>query len=153
MSILGNRVLRKEDPKFLTVGGTYVDDVALDGALHVHYVRSTLAHARILSIDTADAAAAPGVVAVITAADVDLAPLSTNNPGMPRPLLAGEEVRFVGEPVVAVVAETRAEAADAAELVFVDYEPMPAVVDPDQSKNGEVLLFPDAGTNRAMAFP
>ena len=153
MSILGNRVLRKEDPKFLTVGGTYVDDLPLEGAVHVFYVRSTLAHARILSIDTSEAAAAPGVVAVITAADVDLEPVSTNNPNIKRPLLARDVVRFVGEPVVAVAAETRAQAADAAELVFVDYDPLPAVVDPHSSKNGEVLLFPDTGSNVAMAFP
>src|SRR5438445_299692 len=73
MSILGNRVLRKEDPKFLTGGGTYVDDLRLEGAAHLTYVRSTVAHARIASIDVDAARAAPGVVAVLTGADVDLA--------------------------------------------------------------------------------
>ncbi len=67
MSILGNRVLRKEDQKFLTTGGTYVDDLPLEGAVHIVYVRSPMAHARIRSIDTAEALGAPGVVAVFTA--------------------------------------------------------------------------------------
>ena len=78
-SILGNRVLRKEDPKFLTTGGVYVDDMRLaelDGALHVTYVRSSVAHGRIVSIDTADALAMPGVVAIYTAEDLGLAPVA-----------------------------------------------------------------------------
>src|SRR5688500_9730053 len=120
MSILGNRVLRTEDPKFLTVGGTYVDDVQLPAEAgvpaHVVYVRSTMASARIEGIDTAEAAAMPGVVAVITSADVDLedAPPSMFliNQDMKRPFLAKEVVRFVGEPVAAIVAETRAQATD-----------------------------------------
>jgi len=82
VSILGNRVLRREDPTFLTVGGTYVDDVALDGAAHVVYVRSTVAHARITSIDVSEAKSAPGVIAVFTADDLDLEPVAP-----PMPLL------------------------------------------------------------------
>ena len=151
MSILGNRVLRKEDPKFLTVGGTYVDDVRLAGAVHVAYVRSTMAHARISSMDTAEAAAAPGVLAVYTATELEMpAPApEMGNPAMARPLLATDTVRFVGECVAAVVAETRAMAVDAAELVFVEYEPLPALIDVERSLAGEPLLFPDAGTNVA----
>ncbi len=72
MSILGNRVVRIEDPKLLTSGGTYIDDLVLEGAAFVTYVRSPMAHARIVAIDIADALEAPGVVAVITAADLDL---------------------------------------------------------------------------------
>ncbi len=90
MSILGNRVLRREDPALLTGGGTYVDDVASPGAAHVVYVRSTIAHARIESIDTTEAAAAPGVLAVVTAADIDLprlAPIGMVNQDMARPVL------------------------------------------------------------------
>src|SRR5918992_1565964 len=122
MSVLGNRVPRVEDPRLLTVGGTYVDDVALEGALHVTYVRSTIAHARVESIDASEARAAPGVVAVFTAADLDVGPLPASpflNQQMPRPLLANDVVRFVGEPVAAIVSETRAQGVDAAELVVV----------------------------------
>ena len=87
-SILGNRVIRKEDPKFLTTGGVYVDDMdepLLEGALHVTYARSTMAHARITGIDTAAAAEAPGVVAVYTAADLGLEPVPAAFNPMPWP--------------------------------------------------------------------
>lgn len=151
MSILGNRVLRKEDPKFLTAGGTYVDDVPLDGCAYVTYVRSTMAHARIRSIDVDEARSAPGVIAVFTAADVDLGPIAPGmaflNQAMVRPYLAVDRVRFVGECVAAVVSETRAQGVDAAEAVYVDYEPLPAVVDPERARSDETLLFPDLGTN------
>ena len=75
MSILGNRVVRREDPALLTVGGTYVEDVVREGTAHVAFVRSTMAHARITSIDTSEAEAAPGVLAVVSAADLDLPPM------------------------------------------------------------------------------
>ncbi|HET6811556.1 MAG TPA: xanthine dehydrogenase family protein molybdopterin-binding subunit [Acidimicrobiales bacterium] len=157
MSILGNRVLRKEDPKFLTVGGSYVDDMRLEGAVHVVYVRSTMAHARISAIDTSEAERAPGVLAVYTAANCDLAPMPPGAPfappAMARPWLADGVVRFVGDMVAAVVAETREQAVDAAEMVFVDYDPLPAVVDPEQALTGDTLLFPDAGTNVAITMP
>jgi aerobic carbon-monoxide dehydrogenase large subunit len=155
VSILGNRVVRREDPRLITGAGEYVDDVLLDGALHVTYVRSTMAHARIPSIELDEAKAAPGVVAVITAADLDLEPTGPAMPflnaQMPRPWLATDKVRYVGEPIVAVIAETRAHAADAAELVLVDYDPLPAVVD-IETADGATLLFEDAGTNVALDF-
>lgn len=151
MSILGNRVLRKEDPKFLTTGGTYVEDLVLAGAAHVFYVRSTIAHARLAGVDVSAARRAPGVIDVVTLADLDLVPLPHEVPGlhpsMLRPWLADGVVRFVGEPVAAVVAETRAQAVDAAESVVVDYEPLPVVVDPAAALAGEVLLWPATGTN------
>jgi aerobic carbon-monoxide dehydrogenase large subunit len=151
LSILGHRVLRKEDLKFLTVGGTYVDDVELPGAAWVSYVRSPLAHARIERTDVTQARQAPGVVGVFTAADLDLAPSRIDAdeipPVMARPFLADGVVRFVGEPVVAVVANSLAEAVDAAERVEVDYEPLVPVVDPADALEDAVLLFPDAGTN------
>ena len=159
MSILGNRVLRKEDPKFLTVGGTYTADVRdprLDGALYVTYVRSTMAHAKVLSVDTSDAAAMPGVVAVYTAADLDG---PTELPGsipmfpppmMNRPLLNNGTVRFVGEPVAVVVSERPEQGEDAAEAVFVDYEPLPAVVDMEAAAAGETVVYPEVGTNVAV---
>src|SRR5437016_14165704 len=154
MSILGNRVVRKEDPKFLTAGGSYVDDLPLEGALYVFYVRSTMAHARIASIDTSEAAQAPGVVAVFTADDIDLAPIPPSlpmfNQVMVRPFLAEDVVRFVGEPIVAIVTEERYQGPDAGELVFVDYDPLPAVVDPEQAEHSETVLFPEAGSNVAI---
>jgi carbon-monoxide dehydrogenase large subunit len=157
MSILGNRVLRTEDPRFLTVGGTYAADLrepALDGAVYAAFVRSTIAHGRLLSIDAAEARSAPGVVAVVTAAELDLGPTPPPvpflNQGMPRPPLATDTVRFVGEPIAVVLAESPAQAADAAELVFADYEPLPVVTDPEQAANDTVLLFPEAGTNCAV---
>ncbi|MBJ7292184.1 MAG: xanthine dehydrogenase family protein molybdopterin-binding subunit, partial [Ilumatobacteraceae bacterium] len=111
-SILGNRVLRKEDPKFLTEGGKYVDDLLdepmLAGAVHVTYARSTVAHGNITSIDASDAKAMPGIIAVFTGADLDLQQVpSTFNPAATRTLLATDKVRYVGEPVVAIVSQTR----------------------------------------------
>jgi carbon-monoxide dehydrogenase large subunit len=154
VSILGNRVLRKEDPKFLTVGGTYVDDLRLPGVAHVTYVRSTIAHALIANIDVSEASAAPGVIAIFTGADVDLGTMPPAmpmlNPAIVRPVLAVDRVRFVGEPVAVIVTETRAQGVDAAELVFVDYEPLEAVVGVEKSRDGDVLLFPDVGTNLCL---
>ncbi|MCD9624707.1 xanthine dehydrogenase family protein molybdopterin-binding subunit [Rhabdothermincola salaria] len=156
MSILGHRVLRREDPALLTDGGTYVDDIVRDGAAHVVYVRSTVAHGHIESIDTDEARTAPGVLAVVTAADIDLpdlVPLAIVDQAMTRPVLATDTVRFVGEPVVAVVAETRNQAVDAAEAVIVDIEPRPALVDPEAALEPDApLLFPAAGTNAAMVI-
>lgn len=157
MSILGNRVLRKEDPKFLTTGGTYVDDLPLEGAAHVVYVRSPMAHARIRSVDATEARSAPGVVAVFTAEDVDLEPRPPGapfaNPAMVRPWLAKDEVRFVGDLVAIVVAESREEALDASELVFVDYEPLTPVVDPERAADSEALVHEAAGTNVVLRIP
>jgi carbon-monoxide dehydrogenase large subunit len=152
MSILGNRVVRREDPTLLSVGGTYVDDLALDGAAFVTYVRSTVAHARIVSIDVDAARQAPGVVAVFTAGDVDMGPVPPPMPMFPaamsRPWLAAERVRFVGEPVAAIVSESRTEGVDAADLVVVDYDPLPAVVDLTSAEEAPPV-FDECGTNVA----
>lgn len=154
-SILGNRVLRREDPKLLTVGGTYVDDLALEGAAHVVFVRSTVASARLVGLDASVAAAMPGVLAVVTADDLDLGPYPRDFDaifaGAPRPFLATGQVRYVGEPVAAVVALDRATAVDAAEAVVVDYDPLPTVVDPEAALEGSVLVHPEAGTNVCYA--
>ena len=133
-SILGTAVRRVEDRDLITGASTYVGNLALPGLLHLAFVRSPLAHGRIDGIDTAAAAAAPGVVAVYTAADLDLPAhhgLFVLNPELPRPPLATDRVRFVGEAVAVVVGETKAAAADAIELVEVDYDPLPAAVDPE----------------------
>ena len=125
-SILGNRVLRKEDPKFLTTGGVYVDDLLdeplLHNAVHVTYARSSVAHGRILSIDTSEAAAMPGVIAVFTGADLGLQPVpSAFNPAATRTLLATDKVRYVGEPLAIIVSETREQGEDASEAIKSQY--------------------------------
>ena len=101
MSILGTRVLRTEDPRFLTTGGIYTDDLRLPGACHVQFVRSAVAHARIASVDVSAALAEPGVIAAFTDADLDLPELAPPMAGainaqMSQPLLALDAVRFVG---------------------------------------------------------
>jgi aerobic carbon-monoxide dehydrogenase large subunit len=168
MSILGTRVVRTEDPRLLTAGGTYVDDLRvpeLAGALQVTFVRSPIAHAAISSIDISAAQQGSGVVAVLTAADMDDLPPPPPDSGMTgtegaplplggvwqEPLLAIDKVRFAGEPVAIVVTDHRYQGEDAAELVSVDYEPLPAVIGPDVALAGESLLFPDAGSNVAVA--
>lgn len=154
MSILGNRVVRKEDPALLTSGGTYVDDIVVDGALHVVYVRSMVAHGEITSIDIDEARNAPGVVDIVTSADLtigDIKPFMMLNQLLTRPVLARGRVRYVGDPIVAVVAETRAAAVDAAELVIVEIESLPAIIDPrDALSEDSIQLFPHVGTNIAM---
>jgi carbon-monoxide dehydrogenase large subunit len=151
-SILGERVIRKEDPKFLTTGGMYLDDLndlaELAGAAHVVYVRSSVAHGRITSIDTSDATGMPGVLGVFTASDLGLEPVpSPFNPTVARTILASDKVRYVGEPIVAVVAETRAQATDAAEAVIVDYDVLEAVVDVEQALTSSTHLYEGAGGN------
>jgi carbon-monoxide dehydrogenase large subunit len=154
-SILGNRVTRVEDPRFLTGAGRYVDSIHFPNEAWCAYVRSPYAHATIESIDVSDAAAAPGVLGVFTAVDLAaLNPTPPTRPNLPpemtRPFLAADRVRFVGEPVAAVVAETHAQAMDAAELVLIDYEPLPVLTDLARSVAGDLLMFPDAGTNTVL---
>ena len=154
-SILGNRVLRKEDPKFLTTGGVYVDDMQnephLTGAAHVTFVRSQLAHAVINGIDISAALEAPGVIAVHTAASLNLAPeASSYNPGVARTLLASDRVRYVGEPVAVIVTERANQGEDAADLVVIDYEPLEVLVDLEQAMNSSTLIYPAAGSNVAV---
>ena len=151
-SILGNRVLRKEDPKFLTTGGVYVDDMLdeplLKGAVHVTYVRSTVAHAKINSIDTSDAASMPGVIAVFTGADLGLQPVPSNfNPMATRTLLATDKVRYVGEPLAAIVSESREQGEDAAEMVVVDYDFLEPLIDLEQAMASSTLLYEACGSN------
>jgi len=163
VSILGTRVLRTEDPGFLSTGGVYTEDVQderLAGAVHVHFVRSTVAHAKINSIDTSAALAADGVVAVYTGADLAAAGINPAKPMMPNmnqamlaPLLATDTVRFVGEPVAAVVTEEYYQGEDAIELVDVDYDILPAVVTMDEALSGaKGYLFPAAETNVVCTF-
>jgi carbon-monoxide dehydrogenase large subunit len=144
---VGQRVLRKEDPRFLTGEGRYVENLDLEGALHVTFVRSPFPHARINEIDTSMVQGAR----VLTAADVGLEPIAPHIPGiesrMARPPVARDVVRFAGEIVAVVLADTREESIDAAELVFVDYEPLPVVVDVQESLGGGTLLYSDLEAN------
>ncbi|MGH3496761.1 MAG: xanthine dehydrogenase family protein molybdopterin-binding subunit [Nocardioidaceae bacterium] len=152
-SLLGNSVRRVEDPDLIRGRGTYTDNLSVDGTLHLVFVRSPFAHARLTVRDTSEAAAAPGVVAVFTAADLGLPPTHpffVLNPDCPRPPLAQDKVRFVGEPVAAVVAETARQAIDAVELVDVDYDDLPVVADPEAAlEDGAPLQFEGMGTNVA----
>ncbi|MDR5683482.1 MAG: xanthine dehydrogenase family protein molybdopterin-binding subunit [Armatimonadota bacterium] len=160
--LFGERVRRNEDPRLLTGQGTYVDDVRLAGVAHAAVLRSPHAHARIRRIDTRRARELPGVLAVLTHADLP--------PGLGDPLpkliphptlvhhktqyaLAPGVVRHVGEPVAFVVAENRYVAEDAAELIEVDYEELPAVVDLEEAAaDRPALVHPDAGTNTAAHY-
>lgn len=126
-SMIGAAVVRKEDPALLTGRGTFVEDLRLPGTAYMAYVRSPVAHARITAIDTQEAAAAPGVLGVWTHADLPGLPPTRSVPGMERPCLADGAVRFVGEAVAVVVATDRYLAADAAELVEVDYDDLPVL--------------------------
>ena len=154
---MGQRILRREDSRFLAGDGLYVENLDLPDALHAVFVRSPSAHARILQVDASAALELPGTQ-VFTAGDVDLGsfqppPIPGLDQGMGRPFLARDVVRFVGDIVAVVVAGSRAEAVDAAGLVFVDFEPLPVAVDPEQALAGDVLLFPDVGTNVCMSHP
>lgn len=150
-SILGNEVLRLEDDTLLRGQDQYVDDIAVTGVAYVYYVRSTVAYGTINSIDTSEAESMPGVVAVHTAETLGL-PDYVGFPAVPeslaRPPLAKGKVRFVGDIVAAVVAETREQAVDASEMVYADIDPLDPVVTPAQSlADGAPLLFPDHGSN------
>ena len=138
---VGQKVRREEDLRLLTGRGRYVEDVLAQGAARGYVLRSPHAHARILATDTRRAREAPGVLAVLTGADLRARGLGTLRPMVPRrrrngtaafvcpqPLLAQDRVRYVGDAIAFVVAETLAEARDAAELIAVEYEPLPAVV-------------------------
>ncbi len=151
---VGARVKRVEDPRFLIGEARYLADIQIPGTVHAVFVRSPYAHARIRAIDTSAAREAPGVLAVFTAEDVaSLPPLASGLPieGLkptPQSVLAKDKVRFVGEAVAVVVAEDRYLAEDAAELVQVDYEPLPAVTHAERAMAPEApLLHEDLGTN------
>jgi aerobic carbon-monoxide dehydrogenase large subunit len=154
---VGKAMRRKEDPRLLTGEGCYVDDVVLPGQLYMALVRSPEAHARIVSIDTSAARAMPGVAAVFTGEDIDLEsamPMAWIPPGVEvkgpevYPLATGE-VNYVGDPVAVVVGTDKYGVVDAAEAVMVEYDPLPAVVDPEEAlKEGSPLVHEQIGTNK-----
>ncbi len=155
--IIGARVKRTEDPRLLTGRGSFVDDRQAPNVLHVAFRRSEHAHARIVSIDCAAARAAPGVIAVFTADDLAVNPLVAASrmkgyyatPILP---LARHKVRYVGEPIVGVIAEDRYLAEDAAELIEVAFEPLAHATDPAEAvKPNAPLLHEETGTNVLVA--
>ena len=153
MSIVGAKVIRKEDPNLLTGRGQFVDDIQLTGTTHMAFVRSTEAHALIKSIDVSAALECEGVIGAWTAADLELPPLP-GVPGLERPALAVDKVRFVGEAVAVVVAETKYAAADGTELVIVDYEPLGAVTSIEEATaENAPLLYEELGSNTVAEVP
>ncbi len=155
MSLVGAKVLRKEDPRLLSGAGTFVDDLAPPRCAFASFVMSTEAHARIVSIDIRAALRIDGVVAVLTAQDFAAYPdLPGGLPDLERPTLARNVVRFVGEPVAVVVADDRYLAADAAHAVVVEYEPLPIVATiADATAPGAALLFEHHHSNVATIVP
>ncbi|HEX4283032.1 MAG TPA: xanthine dehydrogenase family protein molybdopterin-binding subunit [Solirubrobacteraceae bacterium] len=155
-NVVGQRIRRREDPRFLRGEGHYVDDMSMPGALHLTFVRSYMAHARINGIDASEAEAAGAQV--FTAADVGgivnpPPPFIPVDAQMFRPLLAADTARFVGDIVAIVVADSREASVDAAELVDVDYDPLPSVTDPEEAARDEVVLYPGVGSNICIANP
>ncbi|HZM31517.1 MAG TPA: xanthine dehydrogenase family protein molybdopterin-binding subunit [Acidimicrobiales bacterium] len=150
----GARVPRVEDARLLTGRGTYVDDVLVPGVLHACFVRSPFARAAVRGVEVGEAQAVPGVRAVLTAADLNPGvreqwhtSIGPQGPETARPPLAEGEVRFVGDPVALVVAESRHLAEDAADLVDVDYEPLPAVIDYTTAEQADALVHEAHGSN------
>lgn len=170
---MGAPVKRREDPRLITGSSVYVDDLQLTGMVHVAFVRSIYAHANIKGIDISEAETMPGVVAVLTADDIEKAlpskyqatggdsgPAAEGGPAEPGKIpvpsvepLARSKVRYVGEPIVAVIAESRAQADDAAELVVVDYEPLPTYVDPFEARaDGATRLYDTNPNNVGVRY-
>ncbi len=159
-AVMGTPMKRKEDPKLLTGEGKYVDDIQVHGQLWMGMVRSTMAHAKILGVDTSDAASMPGVHSVYTGSQLQgmglwAAPLPCAWPvtddmlNPPHYPTVSEVAHHVGDIVAVVLADSRYQAADAAENVVVDYEPLPAVSSLDEAVAGEKLAHVDLGTNKA----
>src|SRR5262245_7353021 len=157
---VGQRVKRTEDARLIQGQGQYVDDIRLPGTLHVAFLRAVHAHARILKIDTSAARRAPGAVAVYTGSDVAgkigpilcgfrMPPLKVTRHGV----LATDKVYFVGHPVAAVVATDRYLAPDAVDLITVDYEELPAVVDVEKAATGDIVIHEELGDNVAYQIP
>jgi carbon-monoxide dehydrogenase large subunit len=157
-TFIGSPVERIEDLRFLRGKGIYVDDLEPDGLLHAVILRSPVAHGRIRSIDTAAARARPGVRAVITAADVGetIPRIPLRQEPLPslvrfeQPVIAHGKVRYVGEPIAVVVADSAAIAEDALDAIVLDIESLPAVADWRLSAKEDVLLFEENGTNRLI---
>ncbi len=158
-TLIGEPVHRAEDFRFLRGAGAFIDDLKRDGMLHAVVLRSPVAHGHIRSIDASAARAMPGVHAVMTAADIGAVPVIplrlANLPefkGYLQPVIAKDKVRYVGEPLAVVVAETQARAEDALEAIVVDIERLPAVPDRFAAASDRPLLFDGAGSNRMVHY-
>lgn len=160
-TVIGQRLLRKEDPALLTGEARYTNDLVIPGALHLAVVRSPHAHARIVSIDTTAAAAAPGVVAVYTGADLagDWAapmpcawPVTDDMKNPPHHPLAVAKATYVGDGVAAVLATSAVAARDAVDLVDVTYEPLAAVLDLEDALSDRVVIHDEIGTNKSYTW-
>ena len=156
----GQAVRRLEDGPLLAGAGRFTNDEALPGQAHLVFLRSPHAHARILSMDISEARAAPGVVAVLTGHDaiadgIGALPVQVEVPGKDKPLFAPirhilqtERVRYVGDPVALVVAESRDQAMDAAELIQIDYETLPSITETGKALDADVpVIWEDQGSN------
>src|SRR5882672_8050140 len=153
---VGQRIKRTEDPRLIKGLAHYVDDIRLPDTLHVAFVRSIYAHARIAGIDVTEAVRAPGVVAVYTGKDIATkvgpVPCAAALPDLKVPdyrVLATEKALFVGHPIAAVVAKDAYVARDAADLVSVDYEDLPPVVDVEAAAQGGAVIHEAFGDNIA----
>ncbi|MBA2695933.1 MAG: xanthine dehydrogenase family protein molybdopterin-binding subunit [Actinobacteria bacterium] len=157
---IGRARLRKEDQRLITGRTRFTDNIQLTGMLHLSMVRSPFAHARITSVGAAEAKQAPGVVAVLTGADVADSqgalpcawPITEDQLAADHPAIAVDRVAFAGEVVAVVIARSPAQARDAAELVDVDYDELPAVLDLRKAAADETLAHPDLGTNRSATW-
>ena len=157
---IGTRTPRKEDPKLIQGRGTFTDDVTLPAMVYVSLVRSPHAHARIRRIDAAAARKEPGVVTVVTGKDAEatgVLPVFITVPGLngtKHMPLATDKARYAGDAIAAVVADTRQAAKRAADLVTVDYEPLPVIVDATKAlEPGAPILHEDLGTNLVFTYP
>ena len=154
-SILGNAVTRKEDPGLLTGANAYVDDLDID-SLRIVFVRSTMAHASLLEVDTSEAINMPGVSAIYTSDNLNMDAVNQSefmDPSMNRPPLAVDRVRFVGDIIAAVVAESHSQAVDAAEQIIIDYDPLPANADIETAiEEGTDILWEGAESNICFAI-
>ena len=157
-NFVGQSMKRREDSRLMTGRGDYIDDMVLPGMLHMSVVRSPEAHANITSIDVAEAKEMPGVVAVFTKDDLaDLIkaplPMAWDPPGVEIKVpenwpLSGSQVKHVGDAIAVVLAESKGQAMDAADLVIADLDPLPAVVDPEKAlEDGSPLVWEEFGTN------
>ncbi|WP_427136648.1 xanthine dehydrogenase family protein molybdopterin-binding subunit [Pseudarthrobacter sp. S9] len=157
---VGRARLRKEDAHLITGRSRYTDNITLPGMLHLAMVRSPFAHAKITSVDVAAAKSSPGVVAVLTGADVaaeqgslpNAWPITPDQKAPPHPAIAVDEVAFAGEVVACIIARSAAAARDAVELVDVNYEELPVVLDLEEAAKDQVLAHPGLGTNKSATW-
>ena len=161
---IGSPVERLEDLRFLRGRGEYVDDLVIPGLLHAVILRSSVAHGRIVSLDVSAALKRPGVHAVITAKDIlseglgDIPVITMRQELLPefkpyqQPVIARDKVRYVGEPIAVVLADSAASGEDALDAIALDIEALPAVADRETARKNESLLFEATGRNHIITL-